>query len=335
MVTQAFFSPPSFCCQKLLQVPTTNYLEIQAGNFQDNLLCRFGRSFNFFSLRQQMLMLMLQWAAHVILGIIFSGVFLRSVNGKLVVWGPVVWISGIPPVKGIVSWGNPKAPGPKPPIYLDLTDLIAGEWWTVEWSHVGFQTSNKNAPIISQTTAGPSQEIYVYIYRTIYNTWYIYDLYSIFIIYIYLIYNIYYSIYIFKIYANFALFNSFEYSRAFRTPSLKLACLRRRHHTWCWVGWHPTAQECTLGPGRCVLGTSWKGLSVFVWWKKSRTTWGTDIPGPNGNMASNGTSLRHVSWMKCATSRRPRGPWDVFVIQIRAFGKACFKKSQEMTDVFS
>ena len=164
---------------------------------------------------------------------------------------------------------------------------------------------------------------------------YIYDLYSIFIIYIYLIYNIYYSIYIFKIYANFALFNSFEYSRAFRTPSLKLACLRRRHHTWCWVGWHPTAQECTLGPGRCVLGTSWKGLSVFVWWKKSRTTWGTDIPGPNGNMASNGTSLRHVSWMKCATSRRPRGPWDVFVIQIRAFGKACFKKSQEMTDVFS
>ena len=190
MVTQAFFSPPSFCCQKLLQVPTTNYLEIQAGNFQDNLLCRFGRSFNFFSLRQQMLMLMLQWAAHVILGIIFSGVFLRSGNGKLVVWGPVVWISGIPPVKGIVSWGNPKAPGPKPPIYLDLTDLIAGEWSTVEWSHVGFQTSNKNAQKkFTNNSRAITGNICIYLPYNIQYMIYIYDLYSIFIIYIY-IFNI-------------------------------------------------------------------------------------------------------------------------------------------------
>ena len=40
------------------------------------------------------------------------------VNGM--VWGPVVWIPGIPFMKGIVTlgipWNNPKAPGPKPPI---------------------------------------------------------------------------------------------------------------------------------------------------------------------------------------------------------------------------
>ena len=47
---------------------------------------------------------------------LFLGEILGSwrVHGKWVLWGPVVWIPGIPSIKGIVTClGAPKPPGPK------------------------------------------------------------------------------------------------------------------------------------------------------------------------------------------------------------------------------
>ena len=47
---------------------------------------------------------------------LFLGEILGSwtVHGKLVVWGPVVWIPDIPSIKGIVTYlGAPQPPGPK------------------------------------------------------------------------------------------------------------------------------------------------------------------------------------------------------------------------------
>ena len=63
-----------------------------------------------------------------------------STSGKLVVWGPVVWISGIPLLKGIVTWwGTPikksQTTNPNHPFYNEL--VVEPPIWKICASQIG------------------------------------------------------------------------------------------------------------------------------------------------------------------------------------------------------